>query len=292
MNVVALQAGKPARVWFDPPGFVKVVGTVRTRAAGKGQSVRLTLKKAGSRLEAVVGGHVAEGLPRLRFRRRVDDPRRMAGYVLSHLLREQGVKVTGEVELGGHDQTHQLVFHRSAPLSSLLGRVGKRSDNFYAEMIMKTLGAEAAGEPATSAAGASVVEGWLKSVDAWGPGARIVNGSGLFDANRVSAQSFVRALTAARNDPRMAPEFIAQLAVGGNDGTLGSRFRNHKKQRLVRAKTGTLAKVVALSGYVLSPRGEAPVAFSLIITGLSAHAESRRRMDAVVERLVAWQTSR
>ncbi len=53
----------------------------------------------------------------------------------------------------------------------------------------------------------------------------------------------------------MQPEFVAQLAVGGVDGTLKHRFRGGHARRLVRAKTGTLEDVAALSGYVLSPSG-------------------------------------
>jgi serine-type D-Ala-D-Ala carboxypeptidase/endopeptidase (penicillin-binding protein 4) len=287
LNVVAQSAGEPARVWFDPPGFVDVRGGVRTAARGKGQNVLLTLRPKGDRLEAVVGGHVASGLPRLRFVRRADDPRLMAGYVLRYVLGELGVKVTGGVRDGGSAQKSRLVFQRSEPISALVSRLGKQSDNFYAETILKTLGAESGGEPATSASGAAAVEAWMRETDAWTPGTRVTNGSGLFDANRISADSLTRVLRAGYRDPSIRPEFVAQLAVGGLDGTLRSRFKRHGKTRVVRAKTGTLARVVALSGYVLAPADRQPVAFSLLVTGMSNHSESRRRIDRVVEQLVA-----
>ena len=79
----------------------------------------------------------------------------------------------------------------------------------------------------------------------------ILNGSGLFDANRLSAATLTRVLSHAYRDPRLSAEFVAQLSIGGVDGTLRSRLRNHRKRRVVRAKTGTLARVVALSGFVL-----------------------------------------
>ena len=75
LNVLAAEPGEPASIWFHPPGFVRVSGQVATRAAGSGQHVRLSLRPDRSQLRATVGGHLAAGLPRLRFERRVDDPR-------------------------------------------------------------------------------------------------------------------------------------------------------------------------------------------------------------------------
>jgi D-alanyl-D-alanine carboxypeptidase len=58
-----------------------------------------------------------------------------------------------------------------------------------------------------------------------------------------------------------------------------------RRQRSVRGKTGTLAKVDALSGYVMPADGRMPVAFSIIVTGISDHARVRQYTDRVVERL-------
>ena len=113
---------------------------------------------------------------------------------------------------------------------------------------------------------------------------RIVNGSGLFDANRASAGSIARALSAAYRDPAISSEFVAQLAIGGVDGTLRSRFRSQRTARSVRAKTGTLAKSLALSGYVLAP-ARPPLAFAILVNGVGAsdQAELRQRVDKLVD---------
>jgi D-alanyl-D-alanine carboxypeptidase/D-alanyl-D-alanine-endopeptidase (penicillin-binding protein 4) len=80
------------------------------------------------------------------------------------------------------------------------------------------------------------------------------------------------------------PEFLAQLAIGGVDGTLHSRFRKFKEQRTVRAKTGTLSAAVGLSGYVLSPSQPSAVVFSVLVNGLGGQAGAvRERIDRVVE---------
>ena len=108
------------------------------------------------------------------------------------------------------------------------------------------------------------------------------------DANRSSALTLARALVAAESRPSIAAEFVGQLAVGGVDGTLKSRFRQHRATRVVRAKTGTLANVDALSGYVLALRGRPPLVFSILVNGpLGDHREARRHIDRVVEEAVA-----
>jgi D-alanyl-D-alanine carboxypeptidase/D-alanyl-D-alanine-endopeptidase (penicillin-binding protein 4) len=285
LNVAADRAGAPARVWFEPPGLAVVAGSVATEPAGSGNSIRYSVQPAAGRVRATIGGSIAEGLPPARFSRRVDDPRLSAGYALKFALERLGVEVAGEVSTGGAAEKTELVVHRSEPLSKLIEQLGKDSDNFYAEMLLKTLGGEVRGAPATSAGGAQALVEWLRRIGAWTPGTVVTNGSGLFDANRVSALTLARALTAAYRDPAIGPETVAHLAVGGVDGTLRSRFRSHRATRVVRAKTGTLDRVVALSGYVL---GQSPFAFSIIVTDMPGkHAETRRKIDDVVEALIA-----
>jgi len=287
LDVIAQREGAGARVMVLPGGFARLENAVKTTAPGTGQAVHVTLRPEGTRLVAAVAGHVAEGVPRVRLTRRIDDPRLFSGYALVDMLRGLGVEVRGAVREGGADVVERLAFHQSPPLGALVYELGKSSDNFYAEMILKALGAQKA-LPGTSAGGADAVIEWLREVGALEPGTVVKNGSGLFDANRVTPATLSSALAAAYRDPAIGPEFVAQLAIGGVDGTLRSRFRAHKKMRKIRAKTGTLARVVALSGYVLRPGGKPPLAFAFIVSGPPGkQREARDRIDAVVERLAA-----
>lgn len=305
LNVVPTAPGKPSRIWFDPPGFVNASGQIKTAEKGKGQSVQLRLVPEGNKLRAELDGHVAESLPRQRFTKRVDDPSLLAGFAFAHALESLGVEIQGKVKPGGAQEKRELVHITSAPLNVLVQKLGKDSDNFYAEMIFKAVAAHAKpDEPSTFKQAAVQVSQWLAQVTPVAPASGaapagsaaptsppthsadvILNGSGLFDANRLSAATLTRVLSHAYRDPRVAPEFVAQLSVGGVDGTLRSRFRQHRKSRAVRAKTGTLARVVALSGFVLRD-GKEPYAFSILVNGISDHAGVRRRMDRVVDALV------
>jgi len=284
LNVMPTELGQPARAWFEPAGIVNIEGTVETRRPGAGEGVQLSLETRGNELVAHLAGYAAKGLPRLRYERRLDDPRRAPGLALRDLLSGVGIQAQGPVGLGGAQIEPRLVFHQSAPLAQLLSELGKNSDNFYAEMLFKTLAAEVTSAPARSQDGARVVRQWLAQHGLAGTDTRIENGSGLFDANRVSAATLAGTLLAVRQNPAVYPEFLAQLAIGGVDGTLHSRFAKLKAQRVIRAKTGTLSSAVGLSGYVLGPSNAAPIIFSMLVNGLEGQAGAvRERIDRVVE---------
>lgn len=274
---------------FDPPGFVDVEGSIKTVDSGA-DTVGLLLVPAGKRLKATVSGAISQDSKVARYTRRVDDPQLLAGFVLKHTLEAQGIKVAGEVKLGSGSKGNMLWRHESEPLSSLLYALGKQSDNFYAEMVFKSISAEARGRPAKSAESADICTKWLDKNHLGDTGLVIKNGSGLFDANRVTAHSVVSLLRHAYRDSSLQTEFLAQLAIGGVDGTLAKRFRNLRATRVVRAKTGTLDDVIALSGYVLGPSGKGPVAFSILFNKVSGKgAGARAAADKLVE-LIAKET--
>ncbi len=287
LNVVPTSAGAEARVWFAPPGFIDVQGGVKTLPAGSKSTLTWSLSTgAKGRMTAKLAGGVPAGARRVRSIMRMEDPRLAAGYAFAKLLREQGVVVTGGVRLGHRAKRPRLSYVESAPVAVLLRELGKRSDNFTAEMLLKAIAAKQGEPPGTSVAGAAAIRAWLVAHDADQPSLKIVNGSGLFDANRLSAGALASALAAAYRDPRLRAEFVSQLAIGGVDGTLKRRFRPTSAARSVRAKTGTLAKTVALSGYLTPAGGTTTLAFSIIVDGIGAIGTVRRKVDATVENIL------
>lgn len=282
LHVFPTEAGKLARVEFEPPGYVSVQGDVRTERGKKRDHVGLTLKPNGLLLGAQVSGGIPEGKTVVHITRRIENPEIYAGLVLKRVLTTLGVVVQGEVKRGGEDEAVELVGRDSAKLSELVQQLGKASDNFYAETLFKTLAAVKRGKPGSADNAALVTADWLKRHNLADDGMKIGNGSGLYDANRVSARTLTRLLEVAYLDPTISQAFQEQLAVGGLDGTLRTRFYALKHRRSVHAKTGTLNKVTALSGYVFGPEQETGVAFSILVAGTSAHAEVRQRMDALV----------
>ncbi len=281
--------GSPAVAFFDPPGFVDVEGTVKTADSGA-DAVGLELSKSGEggrRLAAKISGAVAVDSKLVRYTKRVEDPQLLAGYALRAIMEDSGVKVGGDVKLGAKDLKEGkggvIARHESEPLSTLLYALGKNSDNFYAEMIFKSLAAEGKTRPAKAQDAAEIVTSWVQKNDLGDTGFVVKNGSGLFDANRTTAHSMAKLLRFAWQDSGIKNEFVAQLAIGGVDGTLHKRFRDARSHRAIRAKTGTLDDAIALSGYVLGPPGKGTVAYAILFNKVSGRGGAAR---AAADKLV------
>jgi D-alanyl-D-alanine carboxypeptidase/D-alanyl-D-alanine-endopeptidase (penicillin-binding protein 4) len=159
---------------------------------------------------------------------------------------------------GGGDDEDALATLPSPTVASLIQRTNVPSENYYAEMLAKALGATFGARGSTSA-GLAVVR---EQMAAFGVHPRLVDGSGLSRANRTTAQQVVRLLQ--RMDGQdTAATWRASLPVAGRTGTLKRRMRGTAAAGRCAAKTGTLIGVSALSGYCTTTGGRS-VAFSFI----------------------------
>jgi serine-type D-Ala-D-Ala carboxypeptidase/endopeptidase (penicillin-binding protein 4) len=174
--------------------------------------------------------------PGLRLQR---SPAAFAARRLVSALVAAGVRVSRRVAVrAAPASAPQIVAVTSPPLSTLVRLTNRPSDNFFAEMLLKGLGARFGGAGSTGA-GAAVVARQLARL---GIRARIVDGSGLSRADRTSA----RAVVALLEHMRTGPAGLAlrnSLPVAGRNGTLRRRMRRGWARDRCRAKTGTLRDV-------------------------------------------------
>jgi D-alanyl-D-alanine carboxypeptidase/D-alanyl-D-alanine-endopeptidase (penicillin-binding protein 4) len=292
-------------VHLGPGPAVDAPGRVRVLASSYVKLDNLTVTSGGgpptpridhaltedAHLAVRVEGKVPLKSRTLHYRRRVPDPRAYSASLLVQALQKAGLEGALAVEYGSAPDPLPLIGTMpSPPLSTLLGSVGKWSDNFAAEMLLKIMGAEEE-RPGTSARGVEVVRAELEKHGVDTNGLVMVNGSGLFDGNRVAPQHITETLVAAYRDPAIRAEYVAHLAVAGSDGTLMTRLENLPRPRMVRAKTGTLRDVIALSGYVLGEPGRS-VAFSFLANGIAGRQrEARDLADAIVRALADYAVS-
>jgi len=156
-------------------------------------------------------------------------------------------------------------------------------------MLLKILGAQTQ-RPGTSANGTVVVREELMKMGVDTEGLVMVNGSGLFDGNKIAPRHVTETLVAVYRDPAIRAEYVAHLAVAGSDGTLRTRLKDLPRPRMVRAKTGTLRDVVALSGYVLG-EPERSVAFSFLANGIAGkQGDAKKLADNIVRALADYAT--
>jgi D-alanyl-D-alanine carboxypeptidase/D-alanyl-D-alanine-endopeptidase (penicillin-binding protein 4) len=96
-------------------------------------------------------------------------------------------------------------------------------------------------------------------------------------------------LSAAHRDYRIGPDLLASLPIGGIDGTLARRWHGHPAKGRVRAKTGTLDKVVTIAGYLAADSGH-PLAFAILVNDVppGQRGTARALMDELVDVLAAY----
>jgi len=165
--------------------------------------------------------------------------------------------------------------------------LGDSVNYLKAEMLIKVLGAERRHRAGRTQDGVAVALGVLGRMGIPAREITMVNGSGLYQGNLVAPLHLVKLLRNVYRNPAMRAEYVSHLSIAGIDGTLAGRFRDLRAPRVVRAKTGTLDDVVALSGYVLGETPERALAFSILANGVSGHrTEARTLGDAIVHALV------
>ena len=135
-------------------------------------------------------------------------------------------------------------------------------------MILKTLGAEVKGAPGTWQKGIDAASEVLAELGLAKDSYQLRNGSGLNDTNRFSAHQMTMLLSAMWKRFNVSAEFVSSLSVAARDGTLRLRMEGTDAAGRLRAKTGTLDKVTALSGFLQAVGGERMV-FSLIVNDWS-----------------------
>jgi serine-type D-Ala-D-Ala carboxypeptidase/endopeptidase (penicillin-binding protein 4) len=208
------------------------------------------------------------------------DPARLAAATLAGSLGGAGVRIRSGVALGAAPAgAVQVAVVRSRALTRIVDFTDVYSDNFFAETLIKLLGARFGGA-GTTAAGASVVARFAR---AHGSGVHAVDGSGLTRSGRASPRQVVALLEAMRRSP-IGEDFSGDLALAGREGTVADRMHGTAAAGRCRVKTGTLTGVSNLSGYCFNRDGKT-MAFSILMGGVRdltlAHYEQDRIAAAV-----------
>ncbi len=191
-------------------------------------------------------------------------PARTAATAFAKRLRSAGITVTGITPTRADAGATEIASVQSAPLATVVGNTLTYSNNLAAEVIARHL-ALAAGKPASFTGASAALKSWLKAHSLWSDGMRVVDGSGLSPAARVTPTALAGAVLASLDNPALAG-VAAGLPVAGVSGTLKDRFddKSEKVGRAnVHAKTGTLVGVAALAGYLTTADG-ARLVFAIV----------------------------
>ena len=212
-----------------------------------------------------------------------DPPRFVAGRFRAALA-SRGVKAPRAVRSGqAPPDSSSIASVLSPSVGSLVRHTNSVSDNYFAEMLVKGLGARF-GELGSTLAGAAVVRGFERSL---GLSSRVLDGSGLSRSDAVSPRTVGRLLLKAQDEPWF-DSFYGSLPVAGHSGTLRKRMRGTAASGRCRAKTGSLIGVSALAGYCRTASGRR-LAFALLMNGVSVW-RARTAQDRIAAALASYQS--
>lgn len=231
----------------------------------------------------------------------VDDPPKYAAAMLERALADRGIVVTGPTRaeldpsrslLGGAKEWTAgegpkiLATHHSPPLVELLAVTNQESHNLYAELILKTLGRLVEGDGSYEGGSRAVTRFLTEWVGVDPEDVKLVDGSGLARANLVSPGAFVSAL-AYMSESDHWDALWESLPEAGRRGGLRRMNRSPAAANL-RAKTGTLSNVSALSGQLTTLEGER-VAFSILQNDVPSRGAAKSLEDRLSVRLASFR---
>ena len=276
------------RVPGDPPPL-----TIRRelRVVGAGGQTKVEGRWASGAV--YVRGQVAVGDAEVAVPVVATDPRALAAARFRQAAEAAGLKIAGgDRSDAAPENARTITAVRSKPLAAAMQTILKESDNFGAEMLLRTLGAEAQGAPGSTGKGLATVKRVLTERRVDLAGCSVVDGSGLSRANRLTARALTDLLVSVARDPDLMLDLITALPAAGEEGTLATRFTGEALPGVLLAKTGTLRGVACMAGYYWTPEGS-PRAFAFLINDypkqMSA-ADAARLQDRVVALLFGLET--
>ncbi len=211
------------------------------------------------------------------------DPATLAASKLARAFDNAGISIRTAVARGVTPSgAKPLASVRSPTMSRIVEMTNVYSHNFFAEMLVKLLGARFGGA-GTTAAGTEVVERFARSS---GSAIQAMDGSGLTRGNRASPFAVVQLLQAMRTSD-VEDEFIQGLALTGQEGTVADRTEGTAAYGRCRTKTGTLTGVSALSGYCFNRSGRV-MAFSILMASVSDLYAAHYEQDKIAALVASY----
>jgi D-alanyl-D-alanine carboxypeptidase/D-alanyl-D-alanine-endopeptidase (penicillin-binding protein 4) len=286
--------GKPCKIILKPDStYLELINRTRTGDANRRPSINV-IRPLGERRAYITGG-----LPRDHkdFEDSVTVPQPALWFV--HSLREElnraGIKVRGKLrtqswpddEKINPEDYKELGFAESAPISEIVARMLKPSQNLYAQLLLLQVGAQS--NLSTNRNNITTEDAGIAELRAFAtragidPGEVLLDeGSGLSRSALVTPHALVSLQKFMATHPHAAIYREALPAPG--EGTLRTRFKDLSSGKL-RAKTGTIRYVNALSGYLETAAHE-QLAFALLLNAHNQSSpESRAELDTIIRLL-------
>ena len=259
--------GDPVFIDLTPGSGLRLFNRAVTGAAQSAATIEYDRRLDDPTLE--VSGSLASDAQPLTRDVAVVNPTVYFAQALKDALIARGIEVSGTavdadeiLNAPPPDSRRVLAESQSPPLRETATVLMKVSQNLYAETLLKAVGASKGGL-GTTEGGRVATRALLSS---WGiPDNMYVqmDGSGLSRYDYVTPDVLVATLAHLYGEPRHRDAFVSTLPIAGTDGTISTRMKKTRAEGNATAKTGSIANVRSLSGYVRTRDGEV-LAFSIL----------------------------
>lgn len=197
----------------------------------------------------------------------VHNPHDLLRQAIENSLKANSITLNGEITFNNQTvKTNLIATHYSKPLAQLIKHMLKTSDNLYANILFKTVGAKFMNDQATWKNGAKANKRLLKRMNIDTHDLRIVDGSGLSRYNRFSPQLLLQILEYNYHNKQFGQVFRNALSVAGTDGTL-KNFNLAQSDAALQAKTGDMFAITSLAGYLTTVHHQ-QIAVVIMINGI------------------------
>jgi D-alanyl-D-alanine carboxypeptidase/D-alanyl-D-alanine-endopeptidase (penicillin-binding protein 4) len=219
----------------------------------------------------------------------INNPPLFAAKKLKEKLSSYGIEVDGNpVSLQAPDSVKNLV-ESSISLRELLQKINKRSDNFLAECLFKTIGAVYSGQQGNSFFSTQAILSYIRDNGIYSEGTQIVDGSGISRFDQVTAGALTGLLEKIYFNIKNYQDFYNSLSVAGVDGTLKDRMVGTSAENNFRGKTGTLNGVSSVSGYITTADGDDLIVCIIFEFKKDGARKYRDIQDRIIELLASWK---
>ncbi len=186
-----------------------------------------------------------------------------------------------------HQTTSELIHtHTSPKLEKIVYYTNVKSNNHYAESLLKTLGAIKSGKQGTTENGIRAVEDYWKERGVDITSMHMADGSGLSRANSITTKTQATILSKIYRDKQIYEAFNASLPIAGKNGSMQNLCKGTFAENNLRAKTGYINRVRGYCGYVKTKKGT-ELAFSILVNNYSCTpSEMKLKIERFLSALV------
>ncbi|HID40031.1 MAG TPA: D-alanyl-D-alanine carboxypeptidase/D-alanyl-D-alanine-endopeptidase [Calditrichaeota bacterium] len=289
------KVGDSVRVNLNPgTNYVQIINTARTVSQDSLSRLRV-FRERGLNVIYVQG--TIKQNKRVKESITVEKPSLYFLTVLKSVLKSRGITINGSLRVVQHNTLRQnpqlrLFFrHYSRPLRDIVKVLNKKSNNFYAEQILSTLGAEILKE-GSAEKGRDVLNSWLTSLGVANNEFIMADGSGLARKNMVAPIATATVLRYMYYNDDVFPDYLASLPIAGVDGTIKRQLKGTPAEGRIFAKTGTVTRARALSGYARTTSGRMLLFVTMFNNYPVSTAYIKRIQDRICLLLVNWDPAK